>query len=37
MAEAFGFIFPVAGLYSSCVEAFDQIRAARSFGRDYEI
>jgi hypothetical protein len=37
MAEAFGFIFAIAGLYSSCVEAFDQIRAARSFGRDYEI
>jgi Prion-inhibition and propagation len=37
MAEAFGFIFAIAGLYSSCIEAFDQIRAARSFGRDYEI
>ena len=37
MAEAIGFILAVAGLYSSCVDAFDQIRAARSFGRDYEI
>ena len=37
MAEAIGFILSIAGLYSSCVDAFDQIRAARSFGRDYEI
>jgi hypothetical protein len=37
MAEAIGFILAIAGLYSSCIDAFDQIRAARSFGRDYEI
>jgi hypothetical protein len=37
MAEAVGFILSIAGLYSSCIDAFEQIRAARSFGRDYEI
>ena len=37
MAEAIGFILAIAGLYSSCIDAFEQIRAARSFGRDFEI
>lgn len=37
MAEAVGFILAIAGLYSSCIDVFEQIRAARSFGKDYEI
>ena len=37
MAEAIGLILGIAGLYSACIDAFESIRAARSFGRDYEI
>ena len=37
MTEAIGLLLGLAGLYSSCIDAFDQIRAARSFARDYEI
>ena len=40
MAEAVGLFLGIgglAGLFGDMVDAFDQIRAARSFSRDYEV
>ena len=37
MAEALGILLSLASLYSGCVEAFEQIHAARSLSRDYQI
>ena len=40
MAEAAGLVLgalSLASLFSTCVDAFDQIRAAKAFGRDYQI
>ena len=36
MAESFGIIANVAGLFKNCVECFEYVQLGRQFGQDYE-
>lgn len=36
-AETLGILIGIAGLYSTCIDAFEHIHVARSLGRDYEL